>query len=225
MKKQRILSSSSLLKKEFKMLKFEGFWADMLGEPESNFKALVWGPAASGKSTLTLRLCDYLTKWGKVGYNTWEEGHAKTFKDRLNSNNIDNPKLFVIEKYSFEEMMSDDFKRKGYKTIVIDSLQYAHFSYDQYKKLVARYPSKIIILISQVNGRGRIKGGTDFLHAVDMKIYCNNGMAQVQSRFTDEKTVQIFEKKIKAGEQAKLFVGNATCMPKPALNGVTVKSN
>ena len=68
-----------------------------------------------------------------------------------------------------------------------------------------KYPTKSWIFISQMNGRGKIKGGTDTSHAVDIKIKCLNGMARVQSRFTEEKTIEIFKRQAKAGEQIPLL--------------------
>jgi predicted ATP-dependent serine protease len=205
--KQRVISLRTLREKQFKILAFDGQWKEWLGQPESNFKAVFWGKSGSGKSTLVLRLCDYLAKFGKVGYNSWEEGIAKTFQDRVESNKIQNlDKIFLLEKYSFEEMMSDDFKRKSYKVVVIDSSNYMNLTYEQFKQLINRYPSKIFIIISQMNGKGKIKGGTDILHAADIKVFCYEGTAKVESRFAEEKRITIFERRKKAGEQLSLDI-------------------
>ena len=204
--KQRVMSLKSLKEKEFKTLPFEGYWKDAIGCPENNFKALFWGAQKSGKSTLCLRLCDYLAGFGKVAYNSWEEGISQTFRDRVISNNVKNEdKIFLLEKYTFEEMMDEAFKRRYYKVLVIDSIQYMGMTYDQYKRLVDKYPSKIFLFISQANGRGKIKGGTDVSHAVDVMFHCIHGNDRVESRFAEEKTIKIFDKKIVAGDQLPLL--------------------
>lgn len=190
------------------MLQFEGEWQNMFGNPEHNFRMMFWGPQKSGKSTLCLKFCDYLSKFGKVAYNSWEEGISETFKRRAIENNITSQKLFLLHKCSFEEIMDDSFKRKHYKTLVIDSVQYMRFTYEQYKQLIDKYPSKIILVINQANGKGGIKGGTDISHAVDATVYCSKGYAHIESRFTSKKTVQIYtptKQPLKEGDQLKII--------------------
>lgn len=200
----KIISANKLKEKKFVTLDFTEIWLDLFGLPERNFKLLITGEAKSGKSTLMLRFADYLaTNFGKVMYNSHEEGHSKTFQDRLKSNNISSDRLFIGHKITFEQMMDESFKRKYYHTIFIDSLQYMSLTYSQYKQLTAKYKNKSFCFISQVNGRGKAKGGTDLLHAVDIKIHTKKGYARVQSRFTEEKTVNIFDKK--KGQQALNF--------------------
>lgn len=191
-----IINVKTLREKQFRSLAFEGDWLELFGEPECNFKLLCYGKEKSGKSTMILRFADYLAKnFGKVFYNSHEEGHSKTFQDRVISNNIDAPKLFVGHKVGFSEMMDDSFKRRYYKSIIIDSLQYMNLTYSQYKHLTAKYKNKSFIFVSQINGRGKIKGGTDIAHAVDIKMFTFDGKARIQSRFTSEKVVSIFDKK------------------------------
>lgn len=202
----KIISLKNLKEKHFHCLEFQGLWLELIGKPERNFKVLTYGVEKSGKSTLMIRFADYLaTDFGKVFYNSHEEGFSKTLQDRLNSNNITASNLFFGHKVSFEEMMDDSFKRKYFKTIFIDSLQYMNMTYTQYKQLTDKYKNKSFVFISQINGRGKIKGGTDISHAVDVKIFTKDGYAKVQSRFAEEKTVQIFEKKKKTGHQLPIF--------------------
>lgn len=196
----RIISAKTLKEKQFQSLDFQGFWLDLIGKPERNFKLLCFGAQKSGKSTLMLRFADYLASdFGKVFYNSHEEGFSKTLQDRLVSNNITAEKLFFGHKVSFEEMMDESFNRKYFKTIFIDSLQYMNLSYTQYKQMTDKYKNRSFVFISQINGRGKIKGGTDISHAVDVTVFTKDGYAKVQSRFAEEKTVKIFSK------QAGLF--------------------
>lgn len=205
MAKKRVMSLNTLKEKRFDVMRFEGQWLQWFGEPERNVKFLFYGPSGSGKSTFVLRLCDYLAQWGKVAYNSWEEGIAKTFQDRVESNQVQNlDKIFLLDSYTFEEMMNDSFKRRNYRTIVLDSTNFMGLTQAQYADLVAKYPSKIFVFISQVNGRGRVKGGTDILHGVDIKVRCDGGIAEIRSRFAPEKTVVIFEKKQPTAAQLQL---------------------
>lgn len=194
----KIINAKVLKEKQFDSLEFDGLWLQLFGCPEKNFRMLCFGKEKSGKSTLVLRFADYLAaNFGKVFYNSHEEGFSKTFQDRIISNNISSEKLFIGHKISYEEMMDDSFKRRYYKFIVIDSLQYMNLTYAQYKSLIERYNRKSFIFISQINGRGKIKGGTDISHAVDIKVFCSDGNAKVQSRFAEENIVEIFKGKKK----------------------------
>jgi len=201
----KIISCKALRERKFKILAFDGFWKDLIGEPERNFKILCFGQEKSGKSTLIIQLANYLAKhFGKTLYNSHEEGHSKTFQDRIERNGIDSENLFIGHKVSFEEMMSESFRKRYYKFIVIDSLQYMNLSYEQYKQLTERHKNVSFIFISQINGRGKIKGGTDIAHAVDVKMYCFDGMVKVQSRFAEEKTVKLFDKAPGKSPQLKI---------------------
>lgn len=64
----RIISAKTLKEKQFQSLDFQGFWLDLIGKPERNFKLLCFGVQKSGKSTLMLRFADYLA--GDFGKQT-----------------------------------------------------------------------------------------------------------------------------------------------------------
>jgi predicted ATP-dependent serine protease len=193
MTKQRVLSLNTLRQKQFKTFAFDGQWLEWFGAIETNTKFLFYGPSGSGKSTFVLRLCDYLARFGKVGYNSWEEGISKTFQQRVIAQGVKHlDRIFLLDKFSVDEMLTDTFKRKRYRHIVIDSTNFMNLTKDQYQALVDKYPGKVFIFIAQVNGKGNVKGGTDLLHAVDVKVRCINGRAKIQSRFTTEKTIEIF---------------------------------
>ena len=202
---KKAISLKTLMTLNFKTIQLEGFWNEVIGEPEDNFQAMFYGPQKSGKSTLCLQLCDELARFGKVFYNVWEEGKSKKLQDRVGNLDIKNLDNIFIQKYKFEEMMDDEFKRRYYKTIVFDSIQYMKFTYDEYKQFHQKYPRKILLFVSQVNGKGGAKGGTDFGHAVDVTIHCKNGMARVDSRFAEPKNIEIFKRELKAGEQIPLL--------------------
>ena len=204
----KIISLKALRERRFKSLAFTGFWKELIGEPEQNFKVLCYGPEKSGKSTLVIKLANYLAEnFGKCLYNSHEEGHSKTFQDRIERNNIGSENLFIGHKVSFEDMMSESFRKKYYKFVVIDSLQYMKLTYEQYKQLTERYRNMSFIFISQMNGRGKIKGGTDIAHAVDVKIHCFEGMARVESRFAQVRTIKLFDKNEKpSNSQLKIEI-------------------
>lgn len=53
---------------------FEGKWRDAFDLPERKGVWLIWGNSANGKTTFAMQLCKYLCQFGRVAYNSMEEG-------------------------------------------------------------------------------------------------------------------------------------------------------
>ena len=205
MSKIRTLSVTELSKKQFQCLEFDGDWKEMFGNPEVNFRLMFYGPPKSGKSTMVLKFSNYLAeKFGKVLYNSHEEGHSETLKKRIIDNQITSKSLFIGHLIPFEEMLAI-IKPRRYRFIIIDSVNYMNMNYHQYQLLIKTYPTKGFIFIAQVNGKGAVKGGTDIKHAVDGTVYMSNGTAHIQTRFAPEKTIQIFKPTTKIGHTLPLI--------------------
>lgn len=200
----KVMSVATLREKKFYTLGFQGEWLENFGDPERNFRAIFYGPSGSGKSTFTLKFAEYLgNNHGKVLYNSFEEGYSKTLQDRIIKTGVSSPRLFFADRMQFAEMC-DKMKKGRYQFGIIDSLQYMNFTYAQYKRFVDLFPTKSLIVISQVNGRGTIKGGTDIQHAVDIKVNIIGGKANIQSRFaTQQRSIRLFQPEQKA--QQSLF--------------------
>ncbi len=194
----KAISVKTIKEKKFKLIELDEYWSEHFGTPERNFKALFHGPSGSGKSTYVLRFCDYLAKnMGKVLYNSYEEGISSFLQQRIIEHGIDASKLYFYDRMPFEAFC-EKMKKGRYTVGVIDSLQYMNLTYSQYKELVRRFPTKAFIFISQTNNRGTTKGGTDILHAVDIKVKVVMGKASIQSRFgKGHKEIQLFSTKRK----------------------------
>ena len=70
-----------LLSMKFDTLPFEGEWYDAFGTPESRGVWIVWGKSGSGKTSFVMKLCKELCKYGRVVYNSLEEGIGRKFFD------------------------------------------------------------------------------------------------------------------------------------------------
>lgn len=145
----RVLSAKALRERVFEVMPFEGYWAGLIGQPERNFRLLCYGPQKSGKSTLVLRLADYVAaNFGKVFYNSHEEGFSRTLQERIIQNNIEAPRLFFGHKETFDALMDDSFRRRYYRMVVIDSVQYMGLNYLQYKQLISKYKRTAFVFIA-----------------------------------------------------------------------------
>jgi adenylate kinase family enzyme len=83
MKTKRALSVHDLLSFKAKVMEFEGRWEASFGCPEMSGCWLVWGESGSGKTTFAMQLCRYLTRFGRVAYNSLEEGMSESLRSTV----------------------------------------------------------------------------------------------------------------------------------------------
>jgi hypothetical protein len=80
MKAKRAISVNDILNYNPKVMNFEGRWFDSFGTPEMSGCWLIWGNSGNGKTRFALQLCKYLTKFGRVAYDSLEEGLSFSMK-------------------------------------------------------------------------------------------------------------------------------------------------
>ena len=72
---------SELLSMKKQTYKLSDEWRAAFGEPERNGVWFVWGRSGSGKTSFVLKLCKELCRFGKVAYDSLEEGSSLTMKN------------------------------------------------------------------------------------------------------------------------------------------------
>ena len=127
MKVKRALSVSDVLNYRPRTMEFEGRWYDSFGCPEIRGCWLIWGSSGSGKTRFALQLCKYLTKFGRVAYDSLEEGLSATMQAAFEDEGMLQAKRKFIfldrEPVTVPHFWSAAFKRK-----VVDYLQ--RFAFD-----------------------------------------------------------------------------------------------
>src|SRR5688572_25895208 len=81
--KVRALRPSQMINKKRVLYPFEGRFLDSFGQPERIAKWFITGPSGSGKSSFLFILCEYLSRFGSIDYNSFEEGDSQTVVDKL----------------------------------------------------------------------------------------------------------------------------------------------
>lgn len=145
----RTLGVNQILKKTYPTIPISEEWMNVIGEPERNFRMLIWGPSGSGKTTFTMMLAKELANHGKVYYNSSEEGEGRTIQkvlERVNMGDVKPGKFMLGDRDNFQEMMVK-IETKKPRFIIIDSMQYLYMTKAQYQKLIETFPKKAIILI------------------------------------------------------------------------------
>lgn len=174
--KNRAYSVSNILTKKFNPLEFEGEWLETLGSPDKSFSAIIWGGSGQGKTEAAMKLARYLTNFGKVAFNSLEQGVSATIKDALIRNHMEtcSSKFVLLDREPIDDVIKRMSKRKSPDFLFIDSVQYTRINKDKYyelKELMLKQ-GKGIIWISQAKGK-EPKGALadDIRFDVDLKLF------------------------------------------------------
>ena len=145
----RAMSVTDMLRMKKKTYPFKGEWADAFGAPEQCGVWFIWGRSGSGKTSFTMKLCKELAKYGKVAYNSLEEGFSLTMKNALMKAGMqDVARKFILISERMEDLDARLKKRKSPDIVVIDSFQYTQMSLKEYMDFKARHRNKLLIFIS-----------------------------------------------------------------------------
>lgn len=151
---ERAWSPTDIERAKFKELEFEGEWLEEIGKPEVTGSWVIMGPPKNGKTSFAMMVAKYMTTFGRVYYNSIEEGFSKTIQLAFKRVDMSSTKKkLILAQEGFEQMYARLSRHKSPDIIIIDSLQFMELQFDEYKKLKEDFPNKIFIYISHVDGR------------------------------------------------------------------------
>ena len=193
----RALSVDNLLKSSFKEAVFTGEWADLLREPELAGSWIIWGGSGSGKTNFAMQLAKELCQFGKVLYNSIEEGKSKSLKMAVQRQNMKEVarRFTALNKEPMSELIKRLEKRKSPSIVFIDSIQYAQITLTDYIDLRKKFPKKLFVWISHEDGKepdGKL--AKKVLYDSDIKIRIEGFRAFATSRFESGLYYTIYEK-------------------------------
>lgn len=182
----KAISVTQLMNTKFKLMQFVGKWLVSFGKPEFGGTWFIWGESGNGKTSFVLQLCKYFTQFGRVAYNSLEEGASETMKlsfARAGMMDVKG-KIILLDKEPIEELKERLRKRKAPKIVVIDSIQYSGLKYKEYTTLNDEFRDVTFIIISHAEGKkpaDRRANSIRFDAAV--KIFVEGYMAFITSRY------------------------------------------
>jgi hypothetical protein len=184
--KPSIMNSMDFANMEFDTIGLQGKWLELIGDPSSNFTAMVFGKPKMGKSYLCIDFAGYLARnHGKVLYVAKEEGLDYTLQMKLNDKNVKHPNLFVSA--TLPESLS------AYDFIFLDSVNKIGLSPEDLNRLKLLNPSKSFVFIFQSTKGGNFRGANSFQHDVDIVIEVpERGKAVQMGRFNQGGEMEIF---------------------------------
>ena len=151
---KRAISIHELTVKKFKAIELPVVWAKLLGEPELNGVWIVWGNSGHGKSRFLMKLAKVLSHYGRVAYNSLEEGARLSLQQNIIASGItDKHNIIILERESLDELKIRLKKPKHPRIVIIDSLQYTNLTKQQYKELKENYPNVLFIFNSHAEGK------------------------------------------------------------------------
>ena len=175
-----------MLSMKFDTLDFKDAWYDAFSTPERRGVWFVWGNSGDGKTSFVMQLCKYLCRFGRVAYNSMEEGACLTMQDTLRRFGMMevNRRFLLIDNESIEQLSLRLKRQKSPDFVVIDSFQYTQMTYRQYIEFKEQHRNKLIIFISHATGRlptGR--SGKSVMFDATLKIYVEGYRAFSKGRF------------------------------------------
>lgn len=190
----RILSIDNLYKKNLKVIEFDGIWRDAIGEPEAKGCWFIWGNSTNGKTIFAAKLAKYLSSFGRVYYNSLEQGVSLSLTRAFKIAQIEpGDRINPLDKMGIPELR-EKLKIKGSAwAIIIDSFQYSGLNASSYKALLAEFPNKLFIIVSHAEGTQPAgRPAKTVRYDADVKIWVEGFRAFAESRFGGGEPITIW---------------------------------
>jgi nucleoside-triphosphatase THEP1 len=152
---KRAYSVRNVADAKFKTLHLEGAWESAIGTPELTGSWFIYGAPKNGKTTFALQLAKYLTGFGRVAYDSVEEGLSLTMQmamERVGMEEVGS-RLVLLEKEDVAELTERLKRHKSPDIVIIDSVQFLDLKFSEYKQLKEAFPDKLFIYISHIEGK------------------------------------------------------------------------
>jgi hypothetical protein len=147
-------SVQKVLDTTFKTVEFDGEWLAAVGSPELTGAWCIGGMPKNGKTGFALKMAKYLTKFGRVAYNSVEEGLTLSIQVAMKRAGMDEVggKLVLLDREPVEELIERLKRPHSPKIIFIDSIQFAEIRFLDYKKMKKMFPHKLFVYITHMKG-------------------------------------------------------------------------
>ena len=156
------LSVSQALSIRRSTLRLEGGWGNCVGEIDRTGVVFFWGKSGNGKTSAVLSFGKELARFGRVLYNSLEEGLSVSFLNALRRHAMQDcgRRFQVVAGESIADLDERLSKRKSPDFVIIDSFQYTQLDYRQYIAFKERHLDKMLVFVSHADGKqpaGRVR--------------------------------------------------------------------
>lgn len=150
----RTLSAKQVLTIKFDTIRLGGGWDECVGEIETTGIWFIWGNSGNGKTSAVVSLCKELSAFGKVLYNSREEGVSLTMQNTLRRYGMGElGSRFQLANMSLQELDEKISQQRSPKFVVLDSFQFMGLTYKDFRAFCERHKNKMLIFVSRTRGR------------------------------------------------------------------------
>lgn len=185
----RAISNRNILDAKFATADFDGPWLASFGRPALSGVWMVYGCSGSGKTTFILQLCKYLTRFGRVAYDSIEQGFSLSMQIAWKRVHMEEAgdRIILLDREQLKTLRERLSRRKSPDIIVIDSIKYMlGFKVSDLMLLKKEYPNKLFIFIAhEKNGEPDGALASAIKYDADIKIRTEGYKAFVTTRFED----------------------------------------
>ena len=183
----RAYSNANIRSARFKTADFDGAWLASIGMPVLRGTWLIYGGSGSGKTSFCLQLAKYLSQFGRVLYNSLEQGLSPTMQAAWIAAGMDEAgrRVKLLDRESYDELFARLAKRQSPEIVIIDSINYLRgIRLCDYQLLSQRYRKKLFVVVAHEKG-GEPKGALAqaIRYDADVKIRVEGYRAMVTSRY------------------------------------------
>lgn len=183
----RAYSNANIRSARFKVADFSGAWRDSIGMPVLRGTWLIYGGSGSGKTSFCLQLAKYLSQFGRVLYNSLEQGLSPTMQSAWIAGGMEEAgrRVKLLDREGYDELFERLAKRQSPEIIIIDSINYLRgLRLSDYQLLSQRYRKKLFVIVAHEKS-GEPKGALAqaIRYDADVKIRVEGYRAMVTSRY------------------------------------------
>lgn len=150
----RTLSAKQVLTIKFDTIRLGGGWDECVGEIETTGIWFIWGNSGNGKTSAVVSLCKELSVFGKVLYNSREEGVSLTMQSTLRRYGMGElGSRFQLANMSLQELDEKISQQRSPKFVVLDSFQFMGLTYKDFRAFCEKHKNKMLIFVSRTRGR------------------------------------------------------------------------
>lgn len=171
---------------KYETFPFEGDWRAAFSTPERRGVWFIWGDSGNGKTTFAMQLAKELCKYGRVAYNSLEEGASLTMRNTMQRCGMMevNRRFLLLDAEPMEQLNIRLHRQKAPDIVFIDSFQYTQMSYKQYIEFKEANRNKLLIFISHADGkRPNGRAARSVMYDASLKIYVSGYRAFSKGRF------------------------------------------
>ena len=150
----RTLSAKQVLTIKFDTIRLGGGWDECVGEIETTGIWFIWGNSGNGKTSAVVSLCKELSAFGKVLYNSREEGVSLTMQNTLRRYGMGElGSRFQLANMSLQELDEKISQQRSPKFVILDSFQFMGLTYKDFRAFCEKHKNKMLIFVSRTRGR------------------------------------------------------------------------